>query len=159
MQPLKSFWNNPPSNPQTFEQERPQKPGGETVSTLHWPKNDIPTFFKFLQIKIFRLDKKAPAHFYTIFGVVICKNHLARPLLSFNKCRKSLSSSVEIFFCRNLKNVGMSFWANVTLRQSCLRASRASPAQKSRGLRVVLSKNFSRATFLFSGLLSWSICF
>ena len=109
MQPLKSFWNKPPSNPQTFEQERPQKPGGETVSTLHRPKNDIPTFFKFLQKKVSRLDKKAPVHFYTIFGVVICKNHVARPLHSFNKCREPLVSSLETFFCRNLKNVGMSF--------------------------------------------------
>ena len=33
------------------------------------------------------------------------------------------------------------------LRQSRLRASRASPAQKLQDLRVVLSKNFSRATF------------
>ena len=42
---------------------------------------------------------------------------------------------------------GCHFWANVMLRQSRLRASRASPAQKSQGLRVVCSKNFSRATF------------
>ena len=33
------------------------------------------------------------------------------------------------------------------LRQSRLRASRASPAQKSRDLRVIYSKNFSRTTF------------
>ena len=33
------------------------------------------------------------------------------------------------------------------LRQSRLQASRASHAQKSRGLRLVLSKNFSRAAF------------
>ena len=33
------------------------------------------------------------------------------------------------------------------LRQPRFRASRASPAQKLRGLRVVYSKNFSRATF------------
>ena len=39
------------------------------------------------------------------------------------------------------------FWADVMLRQSRLRASRASPAQKLQDLRVVLSKNFSRATF------------
>ena len=36
------------------------------------------------------------------------------------------------------------FWANVILRQSRLWASRVSPAQKSQGLRVVSSKNFSR---------------
>ena len=39
------------------------------------------------------------------------------------------------------------FWANVMLRQSRVQASRASPAQKLQGLRVVYSKNFSRAPF------------
>ena len=39
------------------------------------------------------------------------------------------------------------FWADVILRQSRIWASRASPAQKLQGLRVVYSKNFSRATF------------
>ena len=101
--------NKPPSNPLTFEQERPKKPGGETVSTLHCPKNDITTYFKFLQKKVYRRDKIAPAHFFIIFGVVICKNQVARPLNSFNKCRKPLVSSLESFFCRNLKNVRMSF--------------------------------------------------
>ena len=109
MQPWKNFWNKPPSNPWTFEQERPQKPGCETVSTLHWTKNDIPTFFKFLRKKVSRLDKKAPAHVYTILGIVVCKKHVERPLYSLNKCRKSLLSSLETFFYRNLKNIGMSF--------------------------------------------------
>ena len=40
------------------------------------------------------------------------------------------------------------FWAIVLLRQPLVQASRASPAQKLWGLRVVYSKNFSRATFL-----------
>ena len=39
------------------------------------------------------------------------------------------------------------FWADVMLRQSRLRTSRASPALKLQGLRVVCSKNFSRAIF------------
>ena len=73
------------------------------------PKHDIPIFFKFLKKKVSRLDKKAPAHFYTVLGVVICKKPVARPLYSFNRCRKSLLSSLETFFRRNLKNVGMSF--------------------------------------------------
>ena len=34
---------------------------------------------------------------------------------------------------------------------------RASSAQKYLGLRVVYFKNFSRATFLFSGVLRWTI--
>ena len=39
------------------------------------------------------------------------------------------------------------FWVDVMLKQSRVRASRASPAQKLQGLRVVCSKNFSMATF------------
>ena len=39
------------------------------------------------------------------------------------------------------------FWANLMLIQSRVQASRASPAQKSQGLRVVYSKKISRATF------------
>jgi hypothetical protein len=46
------------------------------------------------------------------------------------------------------------FWADVMLRRSHVWASRASPAQKSQGLRVVCSKNFSRAIdFVFFGHL------
>ena len=84
-------------------------PRSEAVSTLHRPKNDILSFFKFLQKKVSRLVKKAPALFDPTLGVVICKNHVVRPLHSFNKCREPLVSSLETFFCRNLKNVGMSF--------------------------------------------------
>ena len=44
----------------------------------------------------------------------------------------------KLFSAEILKNFRKChFWANVMLRQSRLRASRASPAQKSRGLRVV----------------------
>ena len=39
------------------------------------------------------------------------------------------------------------FWAIVMLRQPRVWVSRASPAEKSQGLRVVYSKNFSMATF------------
>ena len=45
-QPLKSFWNKPASNPATFDQVRPKKPGHEIYIG---PKNDIPTFLKYLQ--------------------------------------------------------------------------------------------------------------
>ena len=154
MQPLKSFWKEPPSNPQTFEHERSQKPGGETVSTLHWPKNDIPKFLKFLQKKASRVDKKAPAHFYTILGVVICKNHVARPLLSFNKCRKSLLSSLETFFCRNLKNVGMSFLGRCNVETVSLPGFQGLSCSKVAGFEGSLFVNFSRATFF-----RWSMYF
>ena len=68
----------------------------------------------------------------------------------YKNVQESFFPSLETFFCWNLKNVRMSIWANVMLRKSRLWASRASPAQKSRSLRVVYSKNFSRATFLVS---------
>ena len=76
-----------------------------------------------------------------------------------------LYKNVQEPFCqaRNLfsaeigKMAECHIWANLMLRQSRLWASRASPAQKSQGLSVVCSKNFSRATFLFFGSLSWWI--
>ena len=37
-------------------------PGSEAVSTLHWPKNDILSFFKFLQKKVSWLDKRNFLH-------------------------------------------------------------------------------------------------
>ena len=154
MQPLKSFWSKPPSNPATFEQERPQKPRGKTVSTLHWPKNDILTFFKFLQKKVSRLDKKAPAHFYTILGLIICKNHVARPLLSFNKCRKSLLLSLETFFCRNLKNVRMSFLGQCNVATVSPPDFQGLSCSKVAGFQGgFLQKNFKGYIFCFLGHL------
>ena len=66
-----------------------------------------------------------------------------------------LFKNVQEPFCQVWKLFSAEIWkmsechfrANVMLRQSHLRASMASPAQKSMGLRVILSKNFSRATF------------
>ena len=59
---LEKLMNKPPSNPWTFEQERPWMPGHEAVSILHWPKNDILAFFKFLQKKDSRHDKMIFLH-------------------------------------------------------------------------------------------------
>ena len=60
-------------------------------------------------------------------------------------------SSLETFFLQKI--LEFHFWANVMLRQSHLRASRASPAQKLQVLKVVCSKNFSRATFFLGHLV------
>ena len=122
-------------------------PGSEAVSTLHWLKNDILSFFKFLQKKVSRLVKNTPENFCINLGVVIWKNHVAKHLDSFNKCRKFLLSSQETCFCRNLKNDRTSFLDQCNVEAA---SSIASSAQKMRGLRVVNSKNFSRATsFVF----------
>ena len=37
-------------------------PGSEAVSTLHWPKNDILSFFKLLQKQVSWLDKRNFLH-------------------------------------------------------------------------------------------------
>ena len=81
-----------------------------------------------------------------------------QPLKLYKIVQEPFCQAWKLFFCRNLKNVRMSFWVDVMLRQSRLRASRASPAQKLQDLRVVLSKNFSRATFFVLGsLVRWTV--
>ena len=69
--------------------------------------------------------------------------------------------ATKLFSAKIWKMTKCHFGANAMLRQPQVWESRASHAQKSRGLRVVYSKNFSRRTFffLFSGELIWSICF
>ena len=70
-----------------------------------------------------------------------------RPLYIHSLSAENLSyQDRKCFFCRNLKNVRISF-CNVILRQPRVQASGSSLAQKWQGLRLVYSKNFSRATF------------
>ena len=63
----------------------------------------------------------------------------------------------KLFSAEIWKIAECQFWADVMLTQFHLRASRASPAKKLQGLRVVCSKNISRATFFLSGPLRWWI--
>ena len=144
---LEKLIKKTPSNPATFEQERPQRPGHEAVSTLHRPENDTLAFFKFLQKKVSRLDKKAPAHFCTVLGVVICKNHVAKPLDSFNKCRKTILSHRETFFCRNLKNARMLYFGQCNVETAQCPGLQGLSCSKVAGFESVLIINFSRATF------------
>ena len=75
------------------------------------------------------------------------------PQICIKMCR-SLFVKPGTFFLQKFEECH--FWANVMLRQSHVRASRASPSQKSQGLRVVCSKNFSRATF-FVFWVTWLV--
>ena len=43
--------------------------GQEAVSTLQQVKNEILSFFKFLQKKVSGPDKKIPAHFCNLWGL------------------------------------------------------------------------------------------
>jgi hypothetical protein len=95
-------------------------PGSEAVSTLDWPKIDILSFFKFLETKFSRLDKKANTHLCITLRFVSWKNHAAKPLDSFNKYRKFLLSSQETTFCRNLKKDRMLFLGRCNVETASL---------------------------------------
>ena len=67
---------------------------------------------------------------------------------SCTKMCRSFIAKPENFFSAEIKKMAECHsWAEVMLSQSCVWASRASPAQKLQGLRVDYSKKFSRATF------------
>ena len=65
------------------------------------------------------------------FGVAICKYHAVQDLYIHSTSAGNFI--LQIF----VKMSECQFWANIMLRQSCVQASRASPAEKSQGLRVV----------------------
>jgi hypothetical protein len=70
-----------------------------------------------------------------------------QPQKLYKNVQEPFCQAWKLFFAEIWKMLECHFWANVMLRQSRLQASRASPAQKSQGFRVVCFKNFSRATF------------
>ena len=148
MYPLKSVGKKPPSYPATFEQERPQMPERKTVLTIHWPKNDVLVFLKFLQKKVCWLDKKTPALFCIVLGVVTFKSHVAKPIDSFNKCRKIIFLCRETFFCRILKNARMSFLGQCNVETASYPGLQGLSCSKVAGFEGVLIIKFSRATFL-----------
>ena len=154
MQPLKIFWNKPPSKPAVFEQERPQKPGHETVSTLHWPKNNILPFLKFLQKKVFPLYNKAPPHFN--FGG--CNLQIL--------CGKTSTFIQNFFcrawklFCRNLKNGEMSILGQCNVETVSHLGFQGLSCSKVAGFEGGLfQKLFKGYIFLFSGSLTWWTAF
>ena len=96
---------------------------GEALEAWTWDYLNITlaqkwhsAIFQFSAEKSFPACQKGSCTFLSNLGVVICKNHVVRPLHSFKKYRKFLFSSLETFFCRNLENVKCHFWANVMLR-------------------------------------------
>ena len=110
------------------------------------------SFFKFLQKKVSWLDKKLPTQFCTILGFVICQNHVANPLDSFNKCRKFLLSSQETFICKNLKKYRMSFLSQCNVEAAShpgLQGLSCSKVARFEG--GFITKTFQGLHFLFSG--------
>jgi hypothetical protein len=96
------------------------------------------------------LTKKTNAHFWIILRVVSCKNHVAKPLDSFNRCSNFLLSSQETFFCRNWKKDRLSFLGRCNVETASLAGWHLGPLLlKSPGVwGWFYPKNFSRATFL-----------
>ena len=74
-------------------------PRHEAVSTLHRPKNDILAFIKFSAGKSFLAQKKSSCTFLYSFVAYNLQNHVAKPLDSFNMCKKIMLSCRETFFC------------------------------------------------------------
>ena len=84
---------------------------------------------------------------------ISCTYWMNVEVLPHNFCKSQppkLYKNVQELYCQAGKLFLQKFkkWQNVMLRQSRGWASRASPTQKSQGLRVGYSKNFSGATFV-----------
>ena len=86
--PWKVCGINYPQTLPLLSRRGPRSPDARLSQHYISPEMTFCHFFKFRQKKVFWLDNKVPAHFYTTLGVVICKNHVGRPLHSINKCRK-----------------------------------------------------------------------
>ena len=125
----------PPSNLATWEALDAWMRGCLKIKSAQKWQSPIIKFLK----KSFPAQQKSFCIFLYNFGdcIVICKNHVAKPRDSFAQIWKMTECP---------------FWADVMLRQPCIRpirASRASPASKWPGLRVVL---FQKLCFLGESL-------
>ena len=121
---------------------------GEALEARPGPKWRSETFQIYAD-KIFQAWKKSSYWMKVeVLPQDFCK---LQPSKLFKNVQEPFCQVWKLFSAEIWKMSECHFRANVMLRQSHLRASMASPAQKSMGLRVILSKNFSRATFLLSG--------
>jgi hypothetical protein len=95
--------------------------------------------------KSFLASQKSSFTFLPHFGGCNLKTSFSNPVDSFNKWKKFFCQDRKLFSADIQNMTEFHFWANVMLRQPHVWAS---PAQKSQGLRVGYSKNFSGATFV-----------
>ena len=145
--PWNVFGKNHPQTPRLLSRRGPRSPEARLSQHYIGPKMTHWNFSNFCRKKIPGLIKDIFCTYWMKVEVLPHDFCNLWPPKLYKNVQEPFFPSLETFFCWNLKNVRMSIWANVMLRQSRLRASRASPVQKSRSLRVVHSKNFSRATF------------
>ena len=95
---LQKLMNKQPSIPLLLSRRGPRGPSMRLSQHYIGPKKTFCHLSNFCRKKVSWLDKKAPVLFCVLLGVVICKNHLAKPLNSFNRCRKIISSCQETLF-------------------------------------------------------------
>ena len=95
---------------------------------------------KFLQKNFPDLIKEISCTYVTWFLLITA------PKL-YKNLEEPFCQAGKLFSAKIWKLASCHFWAIVMLRQSRLRATRASPAKRLQGLRVVSSKNFSGAPF------------
>ena len=110
------------------------------------------SFFKFLQKKVSWLKIRNLLHWLNDSrGFATWCLQITTPKV-IQKCWKLFCQAVKLFSAEIWKMTACHVWADVMFRQPCIQASRASPAQKSRGLRVILfQKLFQGNIFCFLG--------
>ena len=94
------------------------------VLTLHWLKNDILQFFKFLQKKVSRLEKKVFPHFWINLGGCKLQNSCGKTSRFIQIVQKIYFVKPGNFFLRKFQRCH--FWTNVMSRQPGVWASRPS---------------------------------
>ena len=145
--PWKVFGINHPQTLRLLSRRGPRSPDARLSQHYMGPKMTFCHFLNFCRKKFSGLTIKLLHIFIQLWGLWFAKIMWQDLYIH--------SISAGNFFCQAWKLLSAEIWkmsechfrADVMLRQSRVRASRASPAQKSQGLRVVYSKNFSRATF------------
>ena len=145
--PWKFFGKNHPQTPRLLSRRGPRSPEARLSQHYIGPKMTFQHFSNFCKKKFLGLIKGISCTYGMNLEVLphdFCK---LQPLKLKKIVQKPFCQAWKLFFAEIWKMLKCHFWAYVMLRQPHIWASRASPAQKSQGLRVVYSKNFSRATF------------
>ena len=123
----------------------------QDCSNITSPQKWHSAIFKISAEKIFPAWQQSSCTFLHNFGVWNLQKSYGKTFTIHSISTGNLFFQAWKFFSAKIwKTSECHLWANVTLRESYVWASRASPAQKMQGLRLDSFKNFSRATiFVF----------
>jgi hypothetical protein len=150
--PWKVFGTNHPKTLRLLSRRGPRKPEARLSQHYIDPKMTFRHFSNFCRKNFADLIKEISCTHWMNLEVLphgFCK---LQPPKLYKNVQKPFCQAGKLFSAEIWKMAECHFWANVMLRQSRLRASRASPAQKSQ-----VPKTVQGLHFLFSGPLRWSI--